>query len=164
MLEETEEQDSPSKMEKRIRKAKEVMRQRWTVEYVRSLRERHDVTKRNSYHPEVGEVVLIVGDSKNRRRWSHGLVCELLKGKDDVVRGVRMVVRNKIWERPIQLICPLEIKSKMTLEELKKRIRVADNEDIPAEREKKNGRVTRKARELAQRKIRNIAEESEHYL
>ena len=164
LLEETEEQDSPSKMEKRIRKAKEVMWQRWTTEYVRSLRERHDVTKRNSYHPEVGEVVLIVGDSKNRRRWSHGLVCELLKGKDEVVRGVRMVVRNKIWERPIQLICPLEIKSKMTLEELNKRIRVANNEDIPPEREQKNGKVTRKARELAQRKIRSIAEESEHYL
>ena len=84
LLEETEEQDSPIKMEKRIRKSKEVMWQRWTTEYVRSLRERH-VTKRNAYHPEIGEVVLAVGDSKNRRRWNHGLVCELLRRKDDVI-------------------------------------------------------------------------------
>ena len=140
------------------------MWQRWTTEYVRSLRERHDVTKRNAYHPEIGEVVLVVGDSKNRRRWNHGLVCELLKGKDDVVRGVRMVVRNKIWERPIQLICPLEIKSKMTMEELNNRIRAANKEDIPAEREQKNEKVIRKARETAQQKIRETAEDSEHYL
>ena len=70
------------------------------------------------------EVVLVVGESKNRRQWSHGLVCELLKGQDNIARGVRMIVRNKIWERPIQLVCPLEIKSKITLEELNNRIKV----------------------------------------
>ena len=74
LLEEIEEPDSPCKMEKRIRKAKEVMWHRWATEYVRSLRERHDVTKGKPYHPEIGEVVLIVGDSKNRRQWNHGLV------------------------------------------------------------------------------------------
>ena len=68
--------------EKHIRKAKEVMWQRWTTEDVRRLGERHDVTKQNAYHPEIGEVVLVVGDSKNRRRWNRGLICELLKGKD----------------------------------------------------------------------------------
>ena len=163
LLEETEEQDSPSKMENRIRKAKEVMWQRWTTEYIRSLRERHDVTKRNSYHPEIGEVVLVVGDSKNRRKWNHGLVCELLKGKDSVIRGVRMVVHNKIWERPIQLICPLEIKSKMTMEELNKRIRLANKEDLPADTEQRNERPNRKARETAKQKIMQIAEDNDYY-
>ena len=81
LLEEIEEPDSPSKMEKRIRKAKEVMWHRWTTEYIRRLRERHDVTKRKPYHPEIGEVALIVGDSKNRRQWNHGLVCKLRKGQ-----------------------------------------------------------------------------------
>ena len=75
-----------------------------------------------------------------------------------------MVVRNKIWERPITLICPLEIKSKMTMEELNKRIRVANKEDIPAEREQKNEKVIRKARETAQWKIKEIAEDSGNYL
>ena len=39
LLEEIEEPDSPSKIEKRIRKAKEVMWHRWTTEYITSLRE-----------------------------------------------------------------------------------------------------------------------------
>ena len=141
LLEEIEEPDSPSKMEKHIRKAKEVMWHRWITEVLR----KHDVTKGKPYHPETGEVVLAVGDSKNRRQWNHGLVCELLKGKDSVIRGVRMVVPTKIWERPIQLICPLEIKSKMTMEELNSRIRLANKEDILAETEQKYERVTRKA-------------------
>ena len=91
-------------------------------EIVRSLRERHNVTKSEAYHPDIGEVVLVVSDSKNRHEWKHGLVSELLKGKDQVVRGVRMIVNNRIWERPVQLVCPLEIKSQMSSEELNKRI------------------------------------------
>ena len=74
-----------------------------------------------------------------------------------------MVVRNKIWERPIQLICPLEIKSKMTMEELNSRIRLVNKEDILAETEQRNERVTRKAGETAKLKIKQIAEEDEHY-
>ena len=62
------------------------------------------------------------------REWKHGLVCELLKGKDQVVRGVRMIVNNRIWERPVQLVCPLEIKSQMSSEELNKRIQAANKD------------------------------------
>ena len=80
-----------------------------------------------------------------------------------MIRGVRMVVRSKIWERPIQLICPLEIQSKMTMEELNSRIRLANKEGILAETEQKNERVTRKAGETAKLKIKQIAEEDEHY-
>ena len=106
------------------------MWKRWTTEYIRSLRERHDITNCRPYYPEIGEVVLVVDESKNRRQWSHGLVCELIKGKDNVVRGVRIIVRNKIWERPMQLVCPLEIKSKITLEESNSGIKVANKEDV----------------------------------
>ena len=126
LLEEQEEADTPSKMEKRIRAAKEVMWKRWQTEYVRALRERHDVMKRTPFHPEIGEVVLVVADSKNKHEWHHGLVCELLKGKDGVVRGVWMIVQNKVMERPLQLVCPLEIRSTMSAEELNKRIKTAN--------------------------------------
>ena len=102
LLEDIEEPDNLSKMERRVRKAKAVMWERWSKQYVRSLRERHNVTKSEVYHPDIGEVVLVVSDSKNRREWKHGLVCELLKRKDQVVRGVRMIVNNRIWERPVQ--------------------------------------------------------------
>ena len=121
-LEEIEEPDSLNKMEKRIRKAKQEMWNRWTTEYVRALREKHDVTKVKPYHPDIGEIVLVVGDSKNKHEWKHGLIVELLKGKDKVVRGMKMIVNNNLWERPVQLICPLEIKSTLTPEELNRRI------------------------------------------
>ena len=131
LLEDIEEPDNLSKMERCVRKAKAVMWERWSTQYLRSLRERHNVTKSEAYHPDIGDVVLVVSDNKNRREWKHGLVCELLKGKDQVVRGVRMIVNNRIWERPVQLVYPLEIKSQMSSEELNKRIQAANKE--PAE-------------------------------
>ena len=70
---------------------------------MQALRGRHNVTKTTPFHPEIGEVVLVVADSKNRHEWHHGLVCELLKGKDGAVRGVRMIVRDKVMEQPLQL-------------------------------------------------------------
>ena len=90
-------------MEKRLRRAKDEMWKRCRTEYIRALRERHDVTQKKQYYPELGEVVLVVSDSKNKHESHHGLVCEHLTGKDGVVRGVQMIVRNKIWERPYNL-------------------------------------------------------------
>ena len=120
-LEEIEEPDSLNKMEKRVRKAKQEMWNRWTTEYMRALREKHDFTKVKPYHPDIGEIVLVVGDAKNKHDWRHGLIVELLKGKDEVVRGVKMIVKNNVWEHPVQLICSLEIKSTLTPEELNRR-------------------------------------------
>ena len=84
--------------------------------------------KEKTVPPDLREVVLVVSDSKNKHEWHHGLVCEHLRGKDGVARGVRMIVKNEIWERPIQLICPLEIRSTMTTGELNKRIDVVNKE------------------------------------
>ena len=75
-----------------------------------------------------------------------------------MVPRLRVVMCKKIWGRHIQLICPLEIKSQMTIEALNKRIRVANNEDILTERKQKNERATKKDRETALQKIREIAE------
>ena len=41
---------------------------------------------------EVGDVVLIKGEGKNKRKWSIGIVEELYKGKADVIRGVKLTV------------------------------------------------------------------------
>ena len=41
---------------------------------------------------ELGDVVLIKGERKNKRKWSIGIVEELYKGKDDVIRGVKLIV------------------------------------------------------------------------
>ena len=153
LLEDIEEPDNPSKMEKW--KVKGVMWETWSTKYVR-----HNVTKSEAYHPDIGEVVLVVSDSKNRREWKHGMVCELFKGKDQVVRGVRMIVNNRIWERSVQLVCPLEINSQMSSEELNKRIQAvnkAKDAAKTAKLENSDERKPRKAGEMAKMKIKEAA-------
>ena len=61
--------------------------------------------------PEVGEIVLILGEEKNRGRWKKGKVIRIVKGTDDVARGVILLHKGKQLERPIQSVCPLEIRS-----------------------------------------------------
>ena len=125
---------------------------------MRSLPERHDVTKSEAYHPDIGEVVFMVSDSKNHHEWKHGLVCELLKRRDQVVHGVCMIVNNRIWERPVQLVCPLEIKLQMSSEELNKRNQAANKDAAKtAKLENSNERKPRKAGEMAKMKIKEAA-------
>ena len=53
--------------------------------------------------------MLIKGDEKNRNKWKMGKVTELIRGKDNVVRGVKLQCAKSTIERPIQLIYPLEL-------------------------------------------------------
>ena len=50
-LEEKEIEETASKMEKRLRKTKDGMWKRWRTEYIRALRERHDITQKKQYYP-----------------------------------------------------------------------------------------------------------------
>ena len=50
--------------------------------------EYHRVNKNTSPVPEIGEIVLIVGEEKNKGRWMKGKVVKHVKEKDGVVRGV----------------------------------------------------------------------------
>ena len=59
-------EDSPSKMERRLGRGKDAMWKRWFTKYVRALREIHEVTQKNQYYSELGEVMLVVSDSKNK--------------------------------------------------------------------------------------------------
>jgi len=56
-LEENVIEETASKMEKRLRKAKDHMWKKWRTEYVRALREGHDITQKKQYYPQLGEVV-----------------------------------------------------------------------------------------------------------
>ena len=94
LLQELEDSDTPSKMEKRIKAAKELMWKRWQTEYGQVLRERHDVTKTNPFHLETGEVVLVVADSKNRHEWHLGGGTSIL-GVHWGVPRVRVIVSRK---------------------------------------------------------------------
>ena len=70
--------------------------------------EGHRLNKEGGATPVVGEVVLVVG-YKNRGEWKKGKVLPLVQGKDGVVRGVVLLHKGHTIERPLQLVCPLEI-------------------------------------------------------
>ena len=61
----------------------------------------------------MGDVVVIHEDSKERVLWKLGRVVELLRGKYNVVRGVRVKTDSRysggIIERPLQKLFPLEM-------------------------------------------------------
>ena len=56
-----------------------------------------------------GDVVLIKGDDKHRSNRNIGIVEELCKGKDNVIRAVKRRSRKTYIERPIQFLYPLEL-------------------------------------------------------
>ncbi|KAK3752127.1 hypothetical protein QZH41_019249, partial [Actinostola sp. cb2023] len=71
---------------KYLRRCKDVLWSRWTKEYVRSLRERHNL-KHNTKELDlkIGDVVLIQSDERNRGKWNIGIVDKLIEGRDGVV-------------------------------------------------------------------------------
>ena len=93
-----------------LRKCKESMWKRWSQEYIRSLRERHKqrIGKQTSY-PKIGEVVIIQDEDRKRNAWKLGVVCGVIEGKDNVVRGARVRTSNGNLERAVQHIYPLEL-------------------------------------------------------
>ena len=78
---------------------------------MRALRERHEIKKGGDEFPEVEEIVWIQSEAKNRREWKKGLVTKLIKGKDNIIRGVKLRVGKNEWERPVQAVCPMEIRA-----------------------------------------------------
>ena len=39
-----------------------------------------------------------------------GLVTKLIKGKDNIIRGVKLRAGKNEWERPVQAVCPIKIR------------------------------------------------------
>jgi hypothetical protein len=58
-----------------------------------------------------GRSYLVLREEKNRVLWKKGKVLRRILGKDGVVRGVVLRHKGHEIERPIQLVCPLEIRS-----------------------------------------------------
>ena len=86
------------------------MWRRWTTEYLRVLRERHQLrhnTKPNS--SSVGDVVIIKSDERNRNQWPMGVVEELFSGRDGVVRAAKLRAGRGFMEHPIQHLYPWEL-------------------------------------------------------
>jgi hypothetical protein len=59
--------------------------------------------------PKNGSAVIIADESQNRNAWKLGIVLDLIKGKDNVVRGAKVQTANGVLERAIQQLYPLEL-------------------------------------------------------
>eukprot|EP00794_Sanderia_malayensis_P002861 gene2861-3307_t len=110
------EEETITKMQRRLKNAREHAWQRWRKEYLHSLMEVHRMNSNESIEPRIGEIVLVIGEGKNRGKWKKGKVVELIRGKDGVTRGVAMLHKGHILERPLQAVCPLEIRSSVIAE------------------------------------------------
>lgn len=93
-----------------IQRCKEATWQRWSQEYVRSLRERHNLKhelKRAESKP--GDVMMIKGDRKNRGKWTIGVVTNTFVGRDGITRAVELRTSKTTLERAVQHLYPLEL-------------------------------------------------------
>ena len=112
----------------------------------------HRVIKGTNTHTEIGEIVILVGDEKNRGEWKKGKVTKLIRGKDGVIRGVKLLHKGHHLERPLSLICPLEIKVEIQLVET----------DTPQKQQPVHPRrSTRQAAQNAKQVIRTMLEDEE---
>ena len=57
----------------------------------------------------VGDVVIIRGDEKNRAHWKTGIVTKLIRGRDGIVRAVQLRAGKSFLERAVQHLYPLEL-------------------------------------------------------
>ena len=140
--------ESVTKFQRRLENARVHVWRRWSQEYIKSLMDHHRINRSGTVVPEIGEVVLIVGDEKNRGLWMKGRVLKHVTGKDGVIRGAIVLHKGNRLERPLQLLCPLEIKS-----ELVERNPVGNTEQT------KPTRRRREAAEDAQMKTKLILED-----
>ena len=95
---------------KYLKQCKDAVWQRWTGEYLRALRERHRLKHDDQVVlPNIGEVILIKSDKKDRGKWKLGVVEKLIPGRDGVVRAVEVRVGTSQLQRPIQHLYPMEL-------------------------------------------------------
>jgi len=98
----------------------------WSKGYLLSLRESLPLVHKGPRsqirrQPELGEIVILRDNGLPRRAWKLAKVIELIQGKDNQIRSVKIQMCNKtILERAVNYLYPLEIKS------------VIVNEDKPA--------------------------------
>ena len=90
---------------------------RWPKEYLVGLREYHRTPKDGEALPELGILLLIIDTTIERRFWKLAKISSYIRGRDQVVRAVRLGAvsqgRKIVMERPLQRICPLEIKAQV---------------------------------------------------
>ena len=155
-LEKIPEDTNISKRIAYIQRCKNELRYRWQEEYLHALQERHSIKQGGQRAlPTVGEIVLLKDDVKDKAQWRIARVLKQLKGPDKQIRGFQLKLGNGyIVQRPIQLVCPLELKAE---EE-----QVNDIQPVPTALA--DERPKRKAKEDAKAKISALSKEEDNFL
>ena len=130
------------------KKSKDQLRKRWMSEYLYALEERKRQFGRGAdVTPKRGAVVLLKDDTKNKSLWRLARVIGIIRGGDAIVRGLKLKLGNgNIVERPLQLVCDLEIGGENEALEL----------DPLAKEFTPQGRPTRKTKTEAMNQIKGI--------
>ena len=98
-----------------LRRCKDILWSRWSTEYVRILRERHNLRhKSKELTLEIGDVVLIQNEERNRGKLNIGIITKLIQGSDGVLRGARLRAGKSYLEWAIQQLCPMELSCDVT--------------------------------------------------
>ena len=136
-----------------LKKCKDAISHRLTKEYLRGLRERHTVTHKDSpCGVEKGDVCLIKDDNKDRNKWKLGIAEELIAGRDEVVRAVKLSAGKSHLERAVQHLYPLELSCDKSREAPKP----------PQNNEALAFRPMRDAAVAARLRVQNIAERDQN--
>ncbi|XP_012558037.2 uncharacterized protein LOC101239443 [Hydra vulgaris] len=139
-----------------IKNCKTHLRKKWMNEYVHAMEERQQVRNKGSNIKllVVGSVVLIKEDLKNKALLNIGRVESEIKGKDGATRSLKIRLENGyVIERPIQLVCDLEIDFKAeSMIESKKNVEIGKKVETLK-------RVPRRAKLDARQKISCIMED-----
>ncbi|GFR25590.1 ATP-dependent translocase ABCB1 [Trichonephila clavata] len=85
------------------------LRQRFRKEYLGELIQKQNDNRVRE--PRVGEMVLIGDDNKKRLSWPIAKIIELIPGRDEEIRTVRLKTQHGTVIRPVQCIFPLEVQA-----------------------------------------------------
>ena len=136
------------KRAKYLERCKENIWKRWSNEYIKSLREKHNLVHHGKENQiAVGDVVLIKGEEKNRGRWAIGVVESLIRGKDKIVRAARLRSKKTRIERAVQMLYPLELACDEEHKKGDKEVNEKENSQLNAQ--EKEFRPRRKAATIA---------------
>ena len=95
-----------------LRKTRDLLKKRWQTEYLHALRDQRNKVRPQEL-PTPGAVVLVTDSLAGKGfkpQWSIARVISQIKGRDGVVRGLRLKSsKGYEIERPLELIRPLEI-------------------------------------------------------
>ena len=155
-LEKIPEDTNISKRIAYIQRCKNELRYRWQDEYLHALQERHSINQGGQkVLPTVGGIVLLKDDVKDKAQWRIARVLKQLKGPDKQIRGFELQLGNGyIIKRPIQLVCPLELKAE------ERHV----NDAQPVATALADERPQRKAKEEAKAKITALSKEVDNFI